>query len=113
MSLPEGYIASSPQSYTYAVDSATLARNGEVHSNNGVSVGLPQFIGNIPSAVYNGTDAKYPPPLDDHVEFSLKNDPRLEKLKEHAHELRVKYVDPHSRDYIADVRQRERKSPIS
>jgi len=82
--LPEGYIATASRVGeafgTYAVDSAVLARVGELHTV-GNQVGL---------------------------ELDLNGDSRLERIKEYARELKRKYAERTSRDYIPNVQTRER-----
>ena len=98
--LPEGYIAPNIHSTTYAVDSKTLAKNGEVHLlgyGSNLHDNLRDRLGWI----------KGSPALDSFIEFSLKDDARLEDLRPRARAIGKKYGDKNSPDFIADAMGRE------
>ena len=102
--LPKGYITprNTTEPSAFAVDSQTLSENGEVHMGNGTRAGF------IESGIGVGNILGYHDTLNKFVEFSIKDDPRLEELKVYAREQGALYADPSSSEYIADVQKREK-----
>lgn len=93
--IPEGYIAATPDAGVIAVRSEVLARNGEVH------MPMPKY----PDELLLGF--KEARPLDPFVEFLLDDDGKFSGLRQRARDYGNKYADPASPDYIRDVHQRE------
>lgn len=106
--LPEGVIAPSVKSYAYALDSAVLAKTGEVHfctkDTSGVSVPSEKTPA---QEVIEQIPAYYA--LDDRVELNISGDERLEKLKGYARDLGARFAQSQSKEYIAVTNERERK----
>lgn len=87
------YIYPNQDSFAYAQSSANVASTGDIRMHSD---------GSLPGLVTGAHE------LDEYVAFNIKGDPRLEKIKEYARELKERYVNPASKDYIADVQEREK-----
>lgn len=95
--IPDGHLAADPYSTVAAVNSETLARTGEVH--------MP-FPKSPDELLFGFKELR---PLDPYVEFSIKDDPRLEALKIKAKSYGSQYADKNSPDYIENTHAREKK----
>ncbi|MBY0408156.1 MAG: hypothetical protein K2Q01_10725 [Rickettsiales bacterium] len=98
--MPEGYIAATPDAHTDALDSAVLARNGDVHTWGIKSNNMNEVI-----LGYQEKRA-----LDPFVEFSIAGDKRLEDpvtgLRARARGYREQFK------HITDVHEREKAISI-
>lgn len=103
--LPTGYIAPRPGSDTFAVDSATLSKNGEVHTGNGTRLGFVES-GAGWGELLGLIDKPYR--LDSFVELDIDGDKRLDTLRKYARAQGKLHGDPSSPKYIANIKDREK-----
>lgn len=97
--IPEGYLAVSPDAASFAVSGEVIAKTGQVHANGVKTMSSAElYLG------YQEARA-----LDPFPEFDLSKDIRLKVLREKATQYGDRFAVKDSPEYIANVHQREEK----